>query len=84
MKIKNHGGPAFPRDDHVDAKTGMLVQQNGMTLLDYFAAAALQGILASTGERRLHLLKIKNLTFVSYSIAEAMVDVRANRTGLRS
>jgi hypothetical protein len=40
----NDGGPAFPRSatDHCHS-------QEGMTLRDYFAAAALQGILADGG-----------------------------------
>ena len=40
MNIQNDGGPAFP--------TPAGIQHNdGMTLRDYFAAAALQGNLAS-------------------------------------
>ena len=40
----NDGGPAFPR-----SATGHCHSQEGMTLRDYFAAAALQGILADGG-----------------------------------
>lgn len=42
----NDGGPAFPLADiewHPERK-----HNNGMTLRDYFAAAALQGLLASS------------------------------------
>jgi len=38
-KMINDGGPAFPDDRW----------QAGMTLRDYFAAAALQGLLADNG-----------------------------------
>jgi hypothetical protein len=42
MNIQNDGGPAFP--------TPAGIQHNdGMTLRDYFAAAALQGLLADGG-----------------------------------
>ena len=37
----NDGGPAFPAD--------FQLYSTGMTLRDYFAAAALQGILANGG-----------------------------------
>ena len=39
MKPTKENPPAFPRDHRFDG-------HNGMTLRDYFAAAALQGILA--------------------------------------
>ena len=56
--MKNTGGPAFPRN-HVPGSvttdgegrqyhTPFMPAQEGMTLRDYFAAAALQGLLAST------------------------------------
>ena len=44
----NDGGPAFARDSHMDKEIGLYVQQQGMSLRDYFAAAALQGILSNT------------------------------------
>ena len=44
---KNTGGPAFPRQPHRLAN-GMLEGNNeGMTLRDYFAAKAMQGLIAS-------------------------------------
>ncbi len=39
----NDGGPAFPRT----GADGHTSPQSGMTLRDYFAAAALQGLLAN-------------------------------------
>jgi len=47
---KTNGGPAFPSNyQHVDVKEKITYSQRwgGMTLRDYFAAKALQGILTS-------------------------------------
>jgi hypothetical protein len=49
----NDGGPAFPQEaDYIRNNSGgydfKVDHHPGMTLRDYFAAAALQGILAST------------------------------------
>ena len=44
-KMINDGGPAFPRT----GADGHTSPQSGMTLRDYFAAAALQGLLADNG-----------------------------------
>ncbi len=50
MTTTNDGGPAFPRpistDEHATG-CNILAGQDGMTLRDYFAAAALTGLLAS-------------------------------------
>ena len=42
MNKINDGGPAFPRDERH-------IGHNGMTLRDYFAAKAMQGMLANPG-----------------------------------
>jgi len=59
----NNGGPAFP--------TGTAFQ--GMTLRDYFAAKALQGVLAADTEE---LLSVDAIASVSYRIADAMLKER--------
>jgi hypothetical protein len=59
----NNGGPAFP--------TGTAFQ--GMTLRDYFAAKALQGVLAADTEE---LLSVDAIASVSYRIANAMLKER--------
>jgi hypothetical protein len=47
MSIDN-GGPAFPiPGQKVDFGNGWIEGESGMTLRDYFAAKAMQGILAS-------------------------------------
>jgi hypothetical protein len=55
MTTRNDGGPAFPRPISEDRSSGdlpdgnrMVREQGGMSLRDYFAAAALTGILAQT------------------------------------
>ena len=45
----NDGGQAFPRAVQFD---DAFINGHGMTLRDYFAAAALQGILANGGSAR--------------------------------
>ena len=49
MSTINDGGPAFARDSHMDKEIGLYVQQQGMSLRDYFAAAALQGLMTYCG-----------------------------------
>ncbi len=47
---KHDGGPAFPGNDFSDPdwyKKPMIPQFKGMSLRDYFAAAALQGLLSN-------------------------------------
>jgi hypothetical protein len=61
----NDGGPAFP--------TATLAQktEGGMTLRDYFAAAALQGLLASCPWEQVDEVPQK-----AYDIADAMLKAR--------
>ena len=64
---KETGGPAFPRP-------GDFNPQTGMTLRDYFAAKAMQAILARTDNRF-----TTTLEFVggkSYQYADAMLKAR--------
>jgi hypothetical protein len=68
-KMINDGGPAFPRT----GSDGHTQPQSGMTLRDYFAAAALQGLMAKMEpENQLehHIAKW------SYEAADAMLKVR--------
>ena len=46
MNVINDGGPAFPMGYHPE---GNSADHFGMTIRDYFAAAALQGLLADNG-----------------------------------
>lgn len=52
---------------------------NGMTLRDYFAAAAMQGWLASYGEDATHPAsrdKADDVAEMSYALADAMLKQR--------
>lgn len=62
----NDGGPAFPAfsEDH-----GNIPTWSGMSLRDWFAGIALQGMLAHDGEKEVRL-------FRAYEIAEAMIAER--------
>ena len=69
----NDGGPAFPRtvtiNDGIDGFTER--KNNGMTLRDYFAAAALQGLLASQSEGL-----FTEFATHAYQLADAMLKAR--------
>ena len=78
--MKNTGGPAFPRN-YVPGSvttdgsgrqyhTPFVPAQEGMTLRDYFAAAALQGILASTKTTD------DSAVVSAYLVADAMIAER--------
>ena len=77
----NTGGPAFPRSESLRYSEYIT---GGMTLRDYFAAKAMQGILESaidwlpTGkEPDLSSLEIfKDLSNDAYAIADAMLKAR--------
>ena len=75
-KMINDGGPAFARDSHMDKQIGLYVQQCGMSLRDYFAAAALQGMMAEydpEDELEHHIAKW------SYKAADAMLKARESK-----
>lgn len=44
---RNDGGPAFPNRPYIDHSTSLKCDP-GMTLRDYFAAKAMQAIIAAT------------------------------------
>lgn len=76
------GGPAFPTEN--EHQTGHTTYHYaGMTLRDYFAAKALQGILANKvmGDAALHKTVdewFSDLASASYDFADAMLKVREN------
>ena len=67
--------PAFPRPASDAHQHGMHKPQEGMTLRDYFAAKAMQGIAAtliqSDGEPFWHVIATD-----SYKMADAMMEAR--------
>ena len=65
--MSNDGGPAFPSSNTPD--TGHFAE--GMTLRDYFAAGAMQGMLAS----KLSLTNA-SITREAFLIADSMIKAR--------
>ena len=76
MSKENNGGPAFAASGHHQKQ---FIQQEGMTLRDYFAAKALQGWLASFPESDQHPVSSGKADLVaeaSYLMADAMLRAR--------
>ena len=74
------GGPAFPVVGHWygDKLGGQLA--HGMTLRDYFAAKAMQGLLASNAEHDIDDAEIfVAIGKASYDIADAMIAERGKK-----
>lgn len=66
----NDGGPAFPGTVDNGLNSGVY----GMTLRDYFAAAALQGLIAAGNNGMSQAGKADN----AYVYADLMLEVRNN------
>ena len=64
----NTGGPAFPNEVALNTW-----QRGGMTLRDYFAAKAMQGLMANPDWN----LDAINAAKEAYTYADAMLKVRA-------
>ena len=74
MSNTNTGGPAFPMTG-MDFRNGQQVEavhQRGMTLRDYFAAKAMQGLLAG----KLQSVELKVIAGDCYKMADAMLKAR--------
>ena len=73
MSNINTGGPAFPMPGMSGLPNdGFIYGQDGMTLRDYFAAKAMQGLLAGK-------LKTTNMTVIAgecYAMADFMLKAR--------
>lgn len=61
--MKDTGGPAFPTPTHN-------LQNDGMTLRDYFAAKAMQGFVANGNTN------VQEIARASYIVADAMLKAR--------
>lgn len=70
----NNGGPAFPSDQETDSQGNVLTYREfGMTLRDYFAAKAMQGMVeAEYGDRLIE----DTWAGYAYRIADAMLKAR--------
>lgn len=76
-EIKNP--PAFPKTGNITMDQGSeydSIDQDGMTLRDYFAAKAMNKlIIKKDGNRRL----VKNVAVSSYELADAMLKERSKK-----
>lgn len=73
MSDRNNGGPAFPRPASPEPAVDYC--QEGMTLRDYFAAAALQSMAASEDELGVTRTIEERATW-SFQQADAMLEAR--------
>ena len=64
--VNNTGGPAFPIKGPV-----MSSDEQGMTMRDYFAAKAMQGMLAAAEN-----YQTPDLAMYAYQVADAMIKAR--------
>jgi hypothetical protein len=82
MADKNKYGAAFPHQrqrKQGEDGSGLYVFESGMTLRDYFAAKALQGLLPardSLGRTAYTELTPKQVADSAYEIADAMLKAR--------
>jgi len=83
----NTGGPAFPFSLHIGGSAGIVDAEEcgagGMTLRDYFAAKAMQAMLASpelmvvvTADQVLGENAKQRIANLSYQYADAMLKAR--------
>jgi hypothetical protein len=73
MSALNDGGPAFPVPDSHYANGQVQYGSNGMTLRDYFAAMALQGIMVGFHD---HSYNAQTCAVIAYDVADAMLEAR--------
>jgi hypothetical protein len=69
MNDKNTGGPAFP------VNTSCAPDYDGMTLRDYFAAKAMQGMLASA-DSWINKDEVEDFATICYALADGMLKAR--------
>ena len=70
----NNGGPAFPCD-RIPTKEGGMVISDGVTIRDYFAAKAMQGMAASK-EHCTDGWAHSDIAIQAYNLADAMLRAR--------
>ena len=71
------GGPAFPAPDLGEHDFGQRGAYWGMTLRDYFAAAALTGIIAKGEDEMYPMYRASE----AYALADAMLKEREVKNG---
>lgn len=74
---KETGGPAFPAESiGVDDFGEFRIPESGMTLRDYFAAKAMQGLCTDTNFPFYEDRHKINLANTAYFVADAMLKAR--------
>lgn len=87
MTTKHTGGHAFPTQswDYDGGGQVLTYQEPGMSLRDWFAGLALQGLLANSGgpvqrhnERGWDFVncELKEVAYTAYAVADAMLKAR--------
>lgn len=75
------GGPAFPQEAlSISRKDGRLYEAHGMTLLDYFAAKAMQACIVGQGVPDFHGSR-DGIAEAAYKMADAMIKAREANHG---
>lgn len=81
VEITYNGGPAFPSDERFYGSDGTVIQKiehRGMSLRDWFAGMALQGLLL-THDGRMVTKVSETLPATAYVIADTMLKARETR-----
>ena len=81
MDTDKMGGPAFPVNTAQINNPGACFSNEGMTLWDYYAAAALNGIEASQGNNGSYVSTSEKVAEIAGERADAMLAERAKRGG---
>ena len=71
MSDINTGGPAFPVNQQLPEGMANLTPETGMTLRDYFAAKAMQGMMVDVEQPRCDYI-----AEVAYKMSDAMLKAR--------
>lgn len=77
--MQNDGGPAFPLPLWIPHGLEG-VDHDGMTLRDFFAAAALTGLIAQGCGRDMGKEGITRVVLCAYDIADAMIEAREKKS----
>jgi hypothetical protein len=78
MSNTNTGGPAFPATSGWDSQGNWCrnyADNEGMTLRDYFAAKAMQGMLASA-DSWINKDEVEDFATICYALADGMLKAR--------
>lgn len=73
--LSKEGGMAFPCD-RIFTSAGSVVNSAGMSMRDYFAAKALQGIIASEQSGDENFVTVESYARDAYRYADAMLEAR--------